>query len=106
MGCNMFGKLTDKLWVLNDVFEEYPRVFYLSVIYIVLIGGSMIIYFPVLKSLVNFEMFFNYPFREVIISNFDTLRWGVVVLPLLIAIHGFFEVIGLHDRLKKRRYGR
>ncbi|MCG8283852.1 hypothetical protein MID07_04305 [Acinetobacter seifertii] len=102
----MFEKLTDKLWALNDVFEEYPRVFYLSVIYMVLIGVTISIYFPVLKWLVNFEIFFNYSFREVIISNFDTLRWGVVVLPLVIALFGFFDVIGLHDRLKKRKYGR
>lgn len=106
MGCNLFGKLTYKLWVLNDVFEEYPRVFYLSVIYMVLIVGSMSIFFPVLKWLVNFEMFFNYPFREVIISNFDTLRCGVVVLPLVIGFHAFFDVLALHERLEKRKYGR
>jgi len=102
----MFGKLTDKLWGLNDVFEEYPRVFYLSVIYMVVIVGSMSIYFPILKWLVNFEMFFNYPFREIIITNFDVLRWGVVVIPLVIAFHAFFDVLELHERLEKRKYGR
>lgn len=102
----MLEKLTDKMWALNDVFEEYPRVFYLSVIYMVLIGVTMSIYFPVLKWLVNFEMFFNYPFREVIISNFDVLRWGVIVLPLVIAFHAFFDVLVLHERLEKRKYGR
>lgn len=106
MGWNMFGKLTYKLWVLNDVFEEYPKVFYLLVIYIVLIVLSLSIYFPILQWLVNFEMFFNYPFREVIISNFDTLRWGVVVLPLVIGFHAFFDVLAHHERLEKRKYGR
>lgn len=106
MGDSMFEKFIDKLWVLNDVFEEYPRVFYLSVIYMVLIVGSMSIYFPVLKWLVNFEILFNYPFREIIISNFDVLRWGVVVLPLVIAVHAFFDVLELHERLEKRKYGR
>ncbi|MFW1784366.1 hypothetical protein ACG9XL_08130 [Acinetobacter nosocomialis] len=102
----MIERIKDKLWALNDVFEEYPRVFYLSVIYMVLIVVTISIYFPVLKWLVNFEMFFNYPFREVIISNFDVLRWGVIVLPLVIAFYAFFDVLELHERLEKRKYGR
>lgn len=102
----MLERIKDNLWALNDVFEEYPKVFYLSVIYIVLIVLSLSIYFPLLQWLVNFEMFFNYPFREIIIGNFETLRWGVVVLPLVIAIHAFFDVLELHERLEKRKYGR
>ncbi|ANS22246.1 hypothetical protein [Acinetobacter baumannii] len=102
----MLERIKDNLWALNDVFEEYPKVFYLSVIYIVLIELSLSIYFPLLQWLVNFEMFFNYPLREVIISNFDTLRWGVVVLQLVIGFHAFFDVLALHERLEKRKYGR
>lgn len=102
----MLEKITDKLWALNDVFEEYPRVFNLTRFYIVLMIVVMCIYLPSLKWLVNFELLSNYPFREIIISNFKMLCWGVVVLPLVIALFGFFDVIGLHDRLKKRRYGR
>lgn len=106
MGNRLLERIKDNLWALNDVFEEYPKVFYLSVIYMVLIGVTMSIYFPVLKWLVNFEMFFNYPFREIIMSNFDVLRWGVVVLPLVIAFHAFFDVLELHERLEKRKYRR
>ncbi len=102
----MIERIKDKLWTLKDVLVEYPKVFYLTAIYIVLIVLSISIYFPILQWLVNFEMFFNYPFREIIISNFDTLRWGVFVLPLVIVFHAFFDVLELHERLEKRKYRR
>lgn len=102
----MFEKLIDKLWVLNDVFEEFPRVFYLMIIYILLMVAVVLLFFPCLRWLANFQVLNTYPVYDLIYRNFDMLRWGVVVLPLIIAFHGFFDVIALHDRLKKRKYGR
>lgn len=102
----MFEKLIDKLSALNDVFEEYPKVFYLIMVYLVSMVAVVFLFFPFLKWLANLQILNTYPLYELILRNFDTLRWGAVVLPLLIAVHGFFEVIGLYDRLKKRRYGR
>ncbi|MDC5112794.1 hypothetical protein NRA17_17645 [Acinetobacter baumannii] len=102
----MFEKIIDKFWALNDVFEEFSKVFYLMLIYLVLIGAVIFLFFPCLKWLANLQILNTYPLSELISKNFDTLRWGVVVVPLIIAVHGVFEVIGLHDRLKKRKYGR
>ena len=102
----MFEKIIDKLWALNDVFEEFPKVFYLMMIYFVLIVAVVLLFFPCLKWLANLQILNTYPLYKLILRNFDMLRWGVVLLPLVIAIHGFFEVIGLHDRLKMRKYGR
>ncbi|HFE9653365.1 hypothetical protein OHW45_06290 [Acinetobacter baumannii] len=102
----MFEKIIDKLWALNDVFEEFPKVLYLILIYLVLIGAVIFLFFPCLKWLTNLQILNIYPLYELILRNFDTLRWGVVVLPLLIAVHGIFDVMALHERLKKRKYGR
>lgn len=102
----MFERIIDKLWALNDVFEEYPKVFSLMMVYLLLMVAVVFLFFPCLKWLANLQILNTYPLYELILRNFETLRWGVVVLPFLIAIHGFFEVIGLHDRFKKRRYGR
>jgi hypothetical protein len=102
----MFEKLIDKLWAINDLFEEFPRVFYLMMVYLVLMVAVVFLFFPFLKWLANLQILNTYPLYELILRNFETLRWGVVVLPLLIAVHGFIEVIALYDRLKKRKYGR
>lgn len=102
----MFEKLIDKLWEINNVFEEYPKVFYLMMVYLVLMVAVVFLFFPCLKLLANLQILNTYPLYELILRNFDTLRWGVVVLPLVLAFFGFFDVIGLHDRLKKRKYGR
>jgi hypothetical protein len=102
----MFEKIIDKLWALNDVFEEFPRVFYLMMIYFVLIIAVVLLFFPCLKWLAYFKILNTYPLYDLIYRKFGMLRWGVVVLPLVIAIHGFLDVMGLHQRLKERRYGR
>jgi len=102
----MFEKPIDKLWALNDVFEEFPKVFYLMIFYLVLMVAVVFLFFPCLKWLANLQILDTYPLYELILRNFEILRWGVVVLPLIIAFHGFFEVIGLHDHLKKRKYER
>lgn len=102
----MFEKLLDKLWALNDAFEELPRVFYLMMIYLVLIVAVVLLFFPCLKWLAYFQILNTYPLYDLIYRNFDMLRWGVVVLPLVITIHGIFDVMALHERLKKRKYGR
>ncbi|HAV5501269.1 TPA: hypothetical protein JI107_18190 [Acinetobacter baumannii] len=102
----MLEKLIDKLWALNDVFEEFPKVFYLMMVYLVLMVAVVFLFIPCLRWLANLQILNTYPLYELILSNFDTLRCGVFILPLLIAVHGFFEMIGLHDRLKKRKYGR
>ncbi|MDQ9890052.1 hypothetical protein [Acinetobacter pittii] len=102
----MLEKLLEKLWVLNDDFEEYPKVFYLMMIYLVLIVAVVFLFFPSLKWLANLQILNTYPLYELILRNFDTLRWGVVVLPLVIAFHAFFDVLELHERLEKRKYGR
>lgn len=102
----MFEKLIDKLWEINDVFEEYPKVFYLMMVYLVLIVAVVFLFFPCLKWLANLQILNTYPLYELILRNFDTLRWGVIVLPLVIAFHAFFDVLELHERLEKRKYGR
>ena len=102
----MFEKINEIMQALMNVCIEYPKVFFLSIFYLVLIIGGMSVYFPLLNWLVNFEFFFNYPFREIILSNFDILRWGVVVFPLAIGFVGFFSVTGLYDLLSLRKYGR
>ncbi|MDH2548506.1 hypothetical protein R4646_10775 [Acinetobacter baumannii] len=102
----MLEKFIDKFWALIDFFEEFPKVFYLMLIYLVLIGAVIFLFFPCLNWLANLQILNTYPLFELISNNFDALRWGVVVIPLIIAVHGVFEVIGLHDRLKKRKYGR
>ncbi|MDS7927512.1 hypothetical protein [Acinetobacter sp. V115_6] len=102
----MFEKLIDKLWEINDVFEEYPKVFCLMMVYLVLMVAVVFLFFPCLKWLANLQILNTYPLYELILRNFDTLRWGVIVLPLVIAFHAFFDVLELHERLEKRKYGR
>jgi hypothetical protein len=102
----MLEKITDKLWALNKVFEEYPKVFYLMMFYLVMMVAVVFLFFPCLKWLANLQILNTYPLYELILRNFDTLRWGVVVLPLVIAFHAFFDVFELHERLEKRKYGR
>ena len=94
----------EKLWELNDVFDEYPRVFWCIVFYIILALIAIFSYFPILNGFANLDILGTRPLFQVIVENISWLRWGVIVSPVLILLLGWCHADELHTKLVKRKY--
>jgi len=78
------GWIKDKLEHLWCIYDEYPKVYWCSIFYMVLAGMVLIGYFPLLAGIANFNILNAQPFHQMIIENLSWIRWGFVVIPTLI----------------------
>lgn len=96
--------IKEKFWHLNDVFEEYPKVYWMTIFYMVLAVIAAIGYFPLLKGIANLTLITVQPFQALIIENFDMLRWGQIAIPLVILIWGMLDAADLYRGKVAKRY--
>lgn len=96
--------IKNKLWDLNDVFEEYPRVFRRMMFYLVLAGLATVFYLPFLKGVASFNLMGTYPFYSLIEANIDWLQWGFFAVPAVILFWGWCDADDLYHYLKNKRY--
>lgn len=96
--------LKEKLWQLNDVFEEYPRVFWCIVFYMALAVIAVFSYFSILNGIANLNILGVRPLFQLIVENFSWLRWGVLISPILILLLGWIHTDELHAKLVRRKY--
>lgn len=94
----------EKLWQLNDVFDEYPRVFWCIAFYMALALIAIFSYFPILNGIANLNILGTHPISQLIVENFSLLRWGVIVSPVLILLLGWCHADELHTKLVKKKY--
>ncbi|EXD50005.1 hypothetical protein [Acinetobacter baumannii] len=102
----MLENLKEKMCALNDVFIEYPKVFNRMMFYFILILGVILAYFPLIKWLVNLEIFNTYPFHDLIMNNFHLVQWGILIIPLVLIFIAISNAADLYEQLKMRKYGR
>lgn len=98
------GWVKEKLWQLNEVFDEYPRVLWCIAFYMALALIAIFSYFPILNGITNLDILGTRPLLQLIVENFSWLRWGVVVSPVLILLLGWCHADELHTKLVKRKY--
>ncbi|MCG2575186.1 hypothetical protein LVY74_16745 [Acinetobacter sp. ME22] len=96
--------IKNKLWDLNDVFEEYPKVFWLFMFYLAIALTAMIGYMPILVKLANFNLMGGYPFYPVIAENIDMLKWGIPIIPSVILLWAWADVAEFYYTLKSKKY--
>lgn len=96
--------LKEKLWQLNGVFEEYPRVFWCIVFYMALAVIAVFSYFSILNGIANLNILGVRPLFQLIVENFSWLRWGVLISPILILLLGWIHADELHAKLVRRKY--
>lgn len=96
--------IKDKFWGLNDIFEKYPKVFWITMLYLSLAAMATIGYVPLLEGLANLNIMGMYPFYPMIADNIDLLRWGILVIPTVILLYGWSDAEDLYYKLNSKRY--
>jgi len=96
--------IKDKGERLLGVFVEFPRVFWLSLIYFVVAMIVMFGFRSTLHSIAYLNFMGTTPFYNLIAENYHILKWGFLMLPALILLWGWADVEDLYLRLKQRKY--
>ena len=96
--------IKEKLWQLDDFKQAFPSVFWSSYVLILLVIASAVVYFPVLSKIANFEILNMKPLYPMIMDNLGTLKWGVIVAPLIVALIGWGFIDDLYQKKLKRYY--
>ncbi|WP_180035578.1 MULTISPECIES: hypothetical protein [unclassified Acinetobacter] len=94
----------EKLWQLDDFRQAFPSVFWSGYILILLVVASAVFYFPLISKIANFEILHMKPFYLVIMDNLNTLKWGIIVVPLIVAFIGWGFIDDLYQKKLKRHY--
>ena len=94
----------EKLWQLDDFRRAFPSVFWSGYVLILLIAASAVAYFPILSKIANLEIFNMKPFYTLIMDNLSTLWWGVIVVPVIMALIGWGLIDELYQQKLKRYY--
>jgi len=102
----MFEKFNEKIETIEYVFNAHPKVFYKLIWFTFLTILLTWIYCLGLPWLMNLQVFNTYPLFSFISENYDLLRWGGVLVPLVVAIYGINDVIDLYKELDMRKYRR
>lgn len=93
-------KCESLLWI----FFEFPRVFFLTMFYLVVALAVMVAYFPLLHSIAEFNLIGAAPFYSLIADNYHILKRGFLVVPALILLWGWTDAEVLYLKLRKRKY--
>lgn len=96
--------IKEKLWQLDDFRQAFPSVFWSSYVLILLVVACAVFYFPALSKIANFEILNMKPLYPMITDNLDTLKWGIIVTPLILALIGWSFIDDLYQKKLKRYY--
>lgn len=93
-----------RLTKVDCAFREFPKLKYLSLLYLVLVVMVAILYMPILKLAHGFNFFGNYPLQSFIAENVSWLVWGRFIVPLFLALFFYLDVSNRHDEKHLRKY--
>ncbi|MEX5443444.1 hypothetical protein WCE14_08755 [Acinetobacter schindleri] len=94
----------EKLWQISDVFEEFPRVYWCSIFYMILAVITVFGYVPFFHAIASLNFLGVMPFKQMIVENWNMLRWGLIVSPVVILLVGWIHAADLYERLMRKRY--
>ncbi|AYA02101.1 hypothetical protein BEN74_03935 [Acinetobacter sp. WCHAc010034] len=86
-------------------FKEFPKLKYLSLLYVALVILAASFYLPLLKYGYGFNLLGNFPFQNFIAENLGWLVWGQFVVPVVLAIFFYWDISELHDEKYLKKYG-
>ncbi|MPW44750.1 hypothetical protein [Acinetobacter guerrae] len=98
----LMGKLED----VSDVFKVLPNLKWFLLLIFIVAFAVLLLWFPVLIYIANIQFIESKPFYDLIALNFEFLRHGVYVVPLLIIIWGIYQAREAYKKKLKRVYGR
>lgn len=96
--------IKEKCESLLGIFVEFPRVFILTVFYVVTALVVMLGFFPVLHSIATFNLMGTTPFYNLIADNYHILKWGFLAVPAAILLWGWADAEDLYLKLRNRKY--
>lgn len=97
--------LEKRLMKIEYAFREFPKLKWLSIFYMVLIFAAVLVYQPLLIGLYKFNIMGMHVFQEIIQNNLNLLLWGHLIVPLCIAVWGYFDVVSLYEEKYVKQYG-
>lgn len=97
--------LEKRLMKIEYAFREFPKLRWLTIFYMVLIFAAVLVYQPLLIGLYKFNIMGMHVFQEIIQNNLNLLLWGHLIVPLSIAVWGYFDVVSLYEEKYVKRYG-
>lgn len=97
--------LEKRLMKIEYAFREFPKLKWLSIFYMVLIFAAVLVYQPLVIGLYKFNIMGMHVFQEFIQNNLNLLLWGHLIVPLAIAVWGYFDVVSLYEEKYVKRYG-
>lgn len=97
--------LEKRLMKIEYAFREFPKLKWLSIFYMVLIFAAVLVYQPLLIGLYKFNIMGMHVFQEFIQNNLNLFLWGHLIVPLSIAVWGYFDVVSLYEEKYVKRYG-
>ena len=96
--------IKEKCESLLGIFVEFPRVFILTVFYVVAALVVMLAFFLVLHSIATFNLMGTTPFYNLIADNYHILKWGFLAVPAAILLWGWADAEDLYLKLRNRKY--
>lgn len=94
-----------RIMKIEYAFREFPKLKWLSIFYIFLMLAVVLVYQPLLVGLYKFNIMGMHIFQDFIQENLDLLLWGNFIIPIVIAIWGYSDVVSLYEEKYVKRYG-
>lgn len=100
----MINWIEGRLGRAHYAFSEFPILKWRAVFFIFLILLATVVYQPLIAFLYKFNMIGMHVFQVFIQQNVKLLIWGQIVIPLVIAIWGYLDVVSLYEQKHLKRY--
>ncbi|MDF2417289.1 hypothetical protein GWP85_07120 [Acinetobacter beijerinckii] len=94
-----------RLLKISYAFSEFPKLKWLSIFYFSLIIIVISMYQPFIIGLYKFNIMGMYVFQETIKENVIFLIWGQFILPLILTIICYLDVVSEYEEKHIKRYG-
>ncbi|RPE30866.1 hypothetical protein EC846_1567 [Acinetobacter sp. BIGb0102] len=100
----MFDWFEGRLGRVAYAFSEFPVLKWRSIFFVFLIVMAAILYQPFVVLLYKFNIMGMYVFQEIIQQNVKLIIWGQGIVPIVIAVWGYFDVVSLYEEKHLKKY--
>lgn len=98
--------MVKKALALDVVFREFKTIEYWSWAAMALVAFLTITYQHIIFKLYNMEIFNQYIFKDIIASNIDIIRYGQLLLPLIVGLTCYLLICEKYESLVDKKYRR
>lgn len=97
--------LEKRLMKIEYAFRNFPELKRLSIFNFFIFLLSIVLYQPLMVCLYKLNIMGGYIFQDLFLQNVKLLLWGHLIVPLSIAVWGYFDVVSLYEEKFVKRYG-